>query len=233
MKKLLAIISALSMLFLSACETDGVSDLQEESSVYSEVVYADKELGMKKLIFSIMMFFPECDRLNSYYLFVQSDGSIYTGVDTDYMAKQYEFRKKLAACDDSAFDLLDEAERIGQISASETQSLVELIDKIDPNSDGFDYNIDNSGMRPDVIDTVCYTYLFYLGTAPKSEFSAASFGNHSGSFTRTYDVNALKAMSLINENELIMNWMIELESKYDKYGDSSDELDDVDLESAL
>ena len=135
---------------------------------------------------------------------MQSDGSIYSGVYSDFYTKQLKFQRQLYGLDDVDFELLDDIKHIGYLSDTEVKALRGSIDKIDPESQA--YNRNETELSPTVIDTVYYTYFCYPGDGDKMAFRVARIGNWTDASYKTYDENALNALEIIKSNALVIEW---------------------------
>ncbi len=155
--KLLIITILFCFLSLTACNETSGADSHFESSATSFLEEDDSPLSMRKLIFSYAIHFPESENAGcEYFLFVQSDGSIYTGVYSDFYTKQLKFQRQLYGLNDVDFELLDDIKHIGYLSDSEVKALSGLIEKI--NSESQAYNRNETELTPTVVDTVYYTF---------------------------------------------------------------------------
>lgn len=219
-------IKSVSLLLTAVliCEMTGCSKNEDRISVLGTSLYElqnisadnstsddtscgqdDSPLSIKKLIFSYAIHLPKSENANcEYFLFVQSDGSIYVGVYSDFYAKQFKFQRQLYGLNDVDFELLDDIKHIGYLSDSEVKALRGLIDKIDPESQA--YNRNETELSPTVVDTVYYTYFCYLGDGNKLAFRVARNGNNSGSFYKTSDQSASEAVDIVLNNTVVVEW---------------------------
>lgn len=212
--KLLVVPVMLFLLFLTACGEIFNQDSQVESSDQDSQIGSsdislleedDKALSMNKLIFSYSARYPESEKANcEYYLFVQSDGSIYSGVYSDFYAKQYEFQKQLYSFNNVDFDLLDDVNHLGNLSDSETEKLCSLIENVDLGSEA--YKRGGTESIPTVVDTASYTYYCYPIDSKKTAFRIAIVRNWTGVSYKTFDENALEVLDIIQSNALVTEW---------------------------
>lgn len=211
--KLLLIPILFSCLFLTACGKISDQDPQAEPSDTSSVESSDtsflekddKALSMNKLIFSYSVNYPEGENVTcDYFIFVQSDGSIYSGVYSDFYAKQFEFQKQLYSFDNVDFDLLEDVKHLGDLSDSETEKLCSLIANVDIESEA--YKRGENELIPTVVDTALYGFYCYPTNNKKTAFRIAMAGNETGASYKTHDENALEAIKIIQSNVLITEW---------------------------
>lgn len=139
-----------------------------------------------------------------YYFIVQNDGNVWT-MDSNYKADNYEFVKKFAGHDDSAWELADHLENIGNLSPEDTQKLSEYISGINYGSDDYD-RLRDDGCEPDVIESVYYNYFCCIPENKSNWFSIMHTGENQGISYKTYDENALSALNLVINNQLYIDW---------------------------
>ena len=164
-----------------------------------------EESDMDKIIFysTILHNYQEekyTDSNIKYYFVVQNDGTVWTMENNN----NYEFTRKFNNRDDSAWELAENLENIGSLSAEDTQKLSEYISGIDLNSEDYD-SLRDDGSNPDVIDSFYYTYKCPVSDI-KKWFTIIEAGSDSGAFYKTYDENALSAVKLIENNQFFIEW---------------------------
>ncbi|MDE6833718.1 MAG: hypothetical protein K2J39_05665 [Ruminococcus sp.] len=135
-----------------------------------------------------------------YYFVVQNDGTVCTMENNC----NYEFARKFDGRDSSAWELAENLENIGSLSAEDTQKLSEYISGIDLNSEDYD-SLRDDGSNLDVIDSFYYTYKCLVSDV-KKWFTIMDAGSDSGAFYKTYDENALSAVKLIENSRLFVDW---------------------------
>lgn len=191
---------------LSGCAAEANAPASDSSAnAYISVIEDDgKPLNMKKLLFSYSAYYPESENSsNRYFVFVQSDGSIYTGVYRD-MYRRFEFQQRLYSFDNVDFGLLDDVELLGNLSEAETEKLRGLIANVDTQSKAYERG--EGEPIPTVFDTAWYNFYCYPTDNRKTAFQISSSGNLTGASYRTYDKNALEASKLVCGNSLIAEW---------------------------
>lgn len=138
-----------------------------------------------------------------YYFVVLRDSTIWT-MENNFSKNSYEFTQKFNSRDDSAWELAENPENIGSLTAEDTQKLSEYISGIDLNSEDYD-SLRDDGSNPDVIDSFYYTYKCPVSDI-KKWFTIIEAGSDSGAFYKTYDENALSAVKLIENNQFFIEW---------------------------
>lgn len=224
-KRFITILILLIMTVFAGCSEDipdSVSDelseiistSQEEpsESIVTPHIHAENsQLCMDKVIFVANLNhnyeMNEFDDSDIYYYFVVfDDGNIYT-MENNYQSDDYEFSKKFASRDDSAWELAENLENIGSFSPEDTELLSGYIYGINPDSDYYDYERDNMGILPDVIESTYYNCRCYIPDGEvKSCFKITYGGKNQGVYYETYDENALSALKLVSNNQLYIDW---------------------------
>lgn len=205
-KSAAALFMAALLCGLSGCAAETNAPTSDSSaSAYISVIEDDgKPLNMKKLLFSYSVYYPESeDKTSKYFVFVQSDGSIYTGVYRD-MYRRFEFQQRLYNFDNVDFGLLDDVGLLGHFSEAETEKLCGLIANVDTQSKAYERG--EAEPIPTVFDTAWYVFYCYPTDSKKTAFQISSSGNLTGASYRTYDKNALEAFKLVCGNSLITEW---------------------------
>ena len=139
-----------------------------------------------------------------YYFVILNDGTVWT-MDSNYRSDNYEFVKKFAGHDESAWELADHLENIGNFSAEETKLLSEYIFGINYDSKDYD-RLRDDGCEPDVIESVYYDYSCCILDDKSKWFSIMNTGANQGISYKTYDENALSALDLVRNNQFYIDW---------------------------
>lgn len=227
-KKIIIMCTLLMMTFFAGCSedtpdsvsdepsesistSDSVSDETSEIITPSHIHTENTQLCMDKLMFVANLNhnyelneFDDSDI--DYYFVVFDDGNIYT-MENNYQSDNYEFLKKFASRDDSAWELADNLENIGSLSPEDTELLSGYISGINPDSDYYDYERDNRGELPEVIESTYYNYRCYIPDGEtKSSFKITNGGEEQGAYYKTYDENAISALKLVTDNQLYIDW---------------------------
>lgn len=189
-------------------------EVTKENSVESNM---DKEISsetsaesnMDKVLFFATIFhnyeleeYTDTDIM--YYFVVQNDGIVWT-MDSNYRSDNYEFVKKFAGHDDSAWEIADHLESIGSLLPEDTQKLSEYISGINYNSEDYD-RLRDTGCEPEVIERVYYNYYCCIPDDKSKWFSIMHTGKEQGVSYRTYDENALSAVRLITDSQIYIDW---------------------------
>ncbi|MCM1313798.1 MAG: hypothetical protein NC040_01460 [Muribaculaceae bacterium] len=139
-----------------------------------------------------------------YYFVVLSDGTVWT-MDSNYRDDNYDFVKKFSGHDESAWEIADHLENIGNFSPEDTQKLSEYISGI--NYDAKDYDrLRDDGCEPDVIESIYYDYSCCIPDDKRNWFRIMNTGANQCISYKTYDENALSALSLVRNNHLYTDW---------------------------
>lgn len=137
---------------------------------------------------------------------VQNDGTVWTMDTGNYSEDNYEWVKKFARHDESAWETAKHLENIGSLSPEETKLLAEYISAIDYDSEDYDRERDDDGIVPEVIETVYYDYYCVIPDNKSRWFGIIYTGAEQGVSYQTYDENALSALKLIWNNKLYTDW---------------------------
>lgn len=168
-----------------------------------------EESNMDKVLFFTTAFHNYQDERYTdtdvmYYFVMQNDGTVWT-MDSNYRADNYEFVKKFASHDDSAWETADHLENVGSLSPEDTQKLSEYISRINYDSEDYD-RLRDDGCEPDVIESVYYNYFCCIPSDKSKWFSIMHTGANQGISYKTYDENALSALNIVINNQFYIDW---------------------------
>lgn len=177
-----------------------------EKEITSEI---SKESNMDKVLFFATILhnnqeekYTDSDIM--YYFVVLNDGTIWT-MDSNYRDDNYDFVRKFACHDETAWEKTEHLENIGNLSPEDTQKLSEYISGINYDSKDYD-RLRDDGCEPDVIESVYYDYSCCILDDKSKWFSIMNTGANQGISYKTYDENALSALNLVINNQLYIDW---------------------------